>query len=295
MKRVIFPHQKEAFSQLCGLAKTALFTPTAHLPITPRSNVLIVGPSGSGKSFLARAVSEEINVPFLGLSVANWIVLGASEKGAEKTWPAIVGWLSKSNTATGGIIFIDELHHANGDSTWERFLRVEIFSLLDKRLPSNLRIVDDEDNEIQPAEIEKAQKRLEKSVIVGGGAFQSIWNEKQSPIGFRQTNREIQRVSLNSLSGHLPRELINRFRSKLVVLRPLDHHDYESMVRRVTEHLPELLQDAFFRTGMERINEACLQKQGSRFLEELLMDVLIEHRISIEKSPLRLSPENFLR
>ncbi len=77
-----------------------------------RTNSLLIGPSGSGKSFLAGEVAAYLGVPFYPISVADWVLMGCSERGGINTWPAIVRFLQANRQREGVVICLDELHHA---------------------------------------------------------------------------------------------------------------------------------------------------------------------------------------
>ena len=85
------------------------------IPLAIRTNSLLIRPTGSGKTFLAQAVADHLGVPFLAISVADWVLVGSSDRGGMNTWPAIVRFLQANRRKEGVVIFIDEIHHAFGD------------------------------------------------------------------------------------------------------------------------------------------------------------------------------------
>ena len=50
----IYPHQRAAFDRLCAVARAYIHSNFERLPIQPRGNLFLVGPSGTGKTHLAR-------------------------------------------------------------------------------------------------------------------------------------------------------------------------------------------------------------------------------------------------
>jgi len=142
-----------------------------------RACFIIIGPSGGGKTFLAHALAEEMQVPFLAISVSDWILLGSVNRGGSATWPAIFAFVERSKQKHGAIIYIDELDKCSHDSNWNAFLRSEIFSLCDCRVPMNINDLDGDI--VSESRIEKVRDYLEnKTMILAGAAFQNIWDNR---------------------------------------------------------------------------------------------------------------------
>ena len=272
---LIMEHQRPAFDKLVAVATACFAMQRKNLPIKPRTNSLIIGPSGSGKTYLANAVARELGVDCLSLSVGEWILLGCTKRGATTTWPMIYEFLLNNKDSNGAVIFIDEVDKVAGDTSWEAFLRAEVFRLLDFQVPPGL--MDSNENTMTPEEQEDARDVLSnKTMIIGAGAFQHIWEKRSRPtVGFGAHASSEANPTLDDLAKTLPRELINRFRAELLVLPPLLDRDYRQMLGRSAEKLPAYLRESYLRLGKERIPEAARLHQGCRFLEELLLDVIL--------------------
>ena len=294
--QLILPHQRCAFERLLQVGRVCLKADRTRFPVALRTNCLIIGPSGSGKTFLAKAVAKELGLPYFYISAAEWILLCTKDRGSEVTWIALARFLYEHRESVGAMIFIDELHHINGDCPWERFLRVEVFSLLDQRIPQSMNVevtdADGDDRLLSNREIEELGIMLKTKVfIIGGGAFQEMW-EKGASIGFNECETETPLPTLRELSRMLCTEFLNRFRSEIQILKPLSHRDYESMLNQVAEKVPESMRKRFLNRGMERLPEVLRLRQGTRFLEELMTDVILEEEKSRPPLPVITSPEN---
>ncbi len=272
---LIFDHQRSAFEKLRRAGSVCFSPQRSHLPVQPRTNSLLLGPSGSGKSYLARAVAESFGFECKSLTVAEWMLLGSGSKGAQRTWNAIFDFLLKNHSKNGAVIFLDEIDKLTGTTDWVQHLRVEVFRLLDPALPPDL--INGDDNRYARttfSEVEEFLKR--RTFIIAAGAFQSIWDGGGKQIGGFGGERPTESPSQEILSRHLARELINRFRSDVVVLEPLGVAAYEAMLLASAEKMPAHLQDRYLLMGERRIATAISNKQGVRFLEELVADVLAE-------------------
>lgn len=281
----IFPHQRDAFDRLSLLARATIFNNLSDLPIQIRPTVFVTGPSGVGKTHIVREVAASLNLEFYSISLSEWIILGGTSRGSTTTWPSICQFLNSSSS--GAIIFVDEVDklrsHGGSSATggeWSRMLLTELYTLLDFRVPRNLN--DENGDRISQAVIANAAQSLRsKTMIVAAGAFHEIWSD-QPAIGFGSAGLpEFIPPDLNLLAQFVPRELINRFGSQLVVLKPLVEGDYHAILASILPRLPAYWRSRFEQLALRRIPEAARQQQGPRFFEELLLDVIVNERAEV--------------
>ena len=283
---LIYTYQQAAFDRICAIARAFINTNFERLPIKPRGNLFLVAPSGSGKTHLAHAVASSMNLEFMPISVSEWVVMGASQRSASATWPAIWKFLYHSAKKEGCLIFLDELdkigRHSQGD--WIRFQTTEVFSLLDRRIPRNLN--DSYGDKISDKGISDAEAVLNtKTIILAGGAFQEFW-DTPSAIGFgTMPETPVQVPDLKCLSEYIPHELSRRFSSQLVTLPQLQEVDYIDMLDRILPTLPEHWRNRFDKLARAGIPEATRLAQGPRFFEEILLEAVVQERLEIS-SPL---------
>lgn len=142
---------------------------------------------------------------------------------------------------------------------------------------------DGDGDPIRETTIRDAETMLrERTLIIGAGAFQEIWNETKPLIGFGASAVQLpEPPDLNKLAQYVPRELIARFGSRLVVLQPLVEKDYRDMLATIVPRLPDHWRSKFEQLALRRIPEAVRQQQGTRFFEELLLDVVVSERMEI--------------
>lgn len=111
-------------------------------------------------------------------------------RGAVATWPSLLEFLLQHET---GVIFIDELDKLAGASEWTTYLRSELYSLLDRTVPTDLIRAANLSSDLPPAnpvqkvEQARAQVRLRRGMLlVAAGAFQSVWEQSERrAVGFR--------------------------------------------------------------------------------------------------------------
>ncbi|CAN5359088.1 hypothetical protein BH09VER1_BH09VER1_53050 [soil metagenome] len=283
--RPIWPHQFTAYSKLLALARTCLGAQRNTLPVKLRTTSLLLGPTGSGKTFLAETIAAEIGAAFFPLALSNWIILGARDHSSQTTWVSIVDFLRRNHNSTA-FIFCDEFEKAISHrhlDTWSSHLRVELFQLLDRKIPKNLK--DADGNVIGPAIHAAAQDTLEnRTFIVAAATFQDLWETRsRSNIGFGNPSQVTLGPSPDELGKELPREILNRFRHDHLVLPELNQADYETMLESTAARVPIYLRQTFLRLGYEKIPAAIAMRQGCRFVEDLMTDTLLAERACLQK------------
>jgi len=279
----IFPYQRPVFERLLEIAKASFAIERRNHAIRPRASTLIVGPSGTGKSHLARSLARELNAPIFNIAVGEWLILGSSERGGAVTWPSVVQFLLSQEPGKKALIFLDEIDKIYCNTSWDVHLRTEVYRLLDGQVPPGIIIPDDVGNANDTQEYLrlKAVDILQNDVlIVAAGAFQHLWERQSRPtVGFGgETAAAPISADLTDLVETLPRELVNRFRSELLVLPQLTETDYRRMLNVAAPTVAPHLRATFLRLGLERISKAFQFRQGGRFVEELLLDAVIEER-----------------
>ncbi len=276
----LFAHQEKAFAEILATARVLYQNRWRDLPVKPRFNLLVTGGTGLGKTAMVRAVAQTLGIPIMALSTATWILVGASRRGAATTWPALVRFLLEHRL---GVIFVDEVDKISGPWEWSKYLRSEIFSLLDRTVPSDLTLDDDDCPSAATRQKERlscriAQRRLRRGMlIVAAGAFQPFWEESgQRRIGFADNDQGPAILpDSGALAHYLPRELVNRFRAKIIHLPPLGLRDYLGMLRETAQRLPLELKEPFLERGCESARAARDNRLGVRWIEEVITETLI--------------------
>jgi energy-coupling factor transporter ATP-binding protein EcfA2 len=279
----ILPHQAQAFERLSAIAKVTFLVDRSQFPLNIRPNICLLGPSGVGKTHLAKALGTLMGVPTYYVNVSTWSLLGSSHKGSSHTWPCLFQFLENCGSKPGAVIIVDEICKVgvNDTSGYTTFLRSEVFDLLDWRIPRNL--TDPDGDMISESRIAAAEDVLrKKTMIIGVGAFQSIWeNQTKKTIGFLPTQSDPSTPDSNDLAEILPRELSNRFGSNVISIPPLDRADYLRILNSFLERMPTFWRERFGVVARERIDDAVRMQLGTRFFEECLLLTLVKERQEI--------------
>ncbi len=284
---MLLPHQKKVFECLLETAEILFEGQWRPLAVRPRFSRLLVGPSGIGKSHVARAVADELGLPILNQEATNWIPLGASERAAKQTWSDVLVFLRNNER---GIIFLDELDKLvrqdnQQNCTWLHFVRVEIFGLLDRRIPESLLMNNEEGHE---GEAELLRERLRNGfMIIAAGAFQDYWDTCGKPlVGFKADAPEADaEMDHKTAATYVATEIINRLEGPILALRPLDLEDYRIMLDQMVAQLPASLGREAREIGTAELASAVESGLGVRWLEQIVYRALARQRTrTIRKS-----------
>lgn len=123
--------QKIVFERCVELGQLHFSGKTQDSPLRPRCDPLIIGPTGVGKTNLARAVAKALDSYFLPVTYGRWIPNGG--KGTP-TMFVIMEALKKHERVT---LFFDELCKLGSkvDCSWTRSVFNEVFYALDREFP----------------------------------------------------------------------------------------------------------------------------------------------------------------
>lgn len=247
--------------------------------INPRTHTLIVGPSGSGKSFIVSEMASRSKIPLWHENISNWSPMGA--RGSNPTFRSLIRWLG---SVENGIIFLDEIDKINSPSEFSNSIRNEVFSLLDHRAPdaslalSDLIDSDPFDSQFSRSDQELMQKVMVEQklrnhiLIVAAGAWQSGWDHSNSVIGFHPGVSSSASVGRNALLESIMPELLQRFRSKVLFLDPMQEEDYFSVMTSHLDFIPKLHREHYRTMVLGAIPTAIEQGLGMRIFEEVYSD-----------------------
>lgn len=267
----VYGYQESALATLRLNAKAFWLALRLDLKRKPRTHTLVIGPTGGGKTYLARHIGQEYNWPVKVLTTSAWVVQGARTR---PTLYPLLEWLSEIEEDRPSVVVLDEIDKIFGHDSWSANLRSELFSLLDGELPILDASSDTWENKDPVVVMRDAQKNLATTWIVGVGAFQESTG-KQASVGFKEAVHSA--PDLAALGKQIPPELTNRFSSTIASIPPPSREDYQQMLDTVLEDLPDNLKDAGRAAGISLMEGALASGHGARFAEDLLAEMLRRH------------------
>lgn len=271
-----------------------------------KSNILLIGPTGSGKTLLAQTLARRLNVPFAMADATTLTEAGYVGEDVENVLQKLLQNCEyDTEKAEKGIIYIDEIDKINRKSEGASITRdvsgEGVQQALLKLIEGTIASIPPQGGRKHPQQ-EMVKLDTSKILFICGGAFAGLdkiidkRTQTSTSIGFNaKVEKDEKQQSLSELFRQVEPDdlmkfgLIPEFIGRLPMIAPLSELDEDALIQILTKPKNALIKQYQALFGLEKVEldftpealkamakKALERKTGARGLRSIVESVLLD-------------------
>lgn len=271
-----------------------------------KSNILLIGPTGSGKTLLAQTLARRLNVPFAMADATTLTEAGYVGEDVENVLQKLLQNCEyDTEKAEKGIIYIDEIdkisRKAEGASITRDVSGEGVQQALLKLIEGTIASIPPQGGRKHPQQ-EMVKLDTSKILFICGGAFAGLdkiidkRTQTSTSIGFNaKVEKDEKQQSLSELFRQVEPDdlmkfgLIPEFIGRLPMIAPLSELDEDALIQILTKPKNALIKQYQALFGLEKVEldftpealkamakKALERKTGARGLRSIVEAVLLD-------------------
>ena len=271
-----------------------------------KSNILLIGPTGSGKTLLAQTLARRLNVPFAMADATTLTEAGYVGEDVENVLQKLLQNCEyDTEKAEKGIIYIDEIDKISRKSEGASITRdvsgEGVQQALLKLIEGTIASIPPQGGRKHPQQ-EMVKLDTSKILFICGGAFAGLdkiidkRTQTSTSIGFNaKVEKDEKQQSLSELFRQVEPDdlmefgLIPEFIGRLLMIAPLSELDEDALIQILTKPKNALIKQYQALFGLEKVEldftpealkamakKALERKTGARGLRSIVESVLLD-------------------
>lgn len=217
---IVTASHRAALERIIEMGELFFERPANTTLLTLRCAVLVIGPTGAGKTFLAKRAAAQLRAEYFRVTRGDWIPQGARARTRPTTFQILDRLLASDRLA----LHCDEIEKwsINFSQEWSAGIASDLWNTLEGVFPIREYLADTKFGDRPVPTVEEVEDKIRTSLwVIGSGAWQNVFEQQGRTVSF-QPNHDGRSgdVTVDSIrkAALISPEILLRFNSDIVFL-----------------------------------------------------------------------------